>query len=650
MESVPALHPIDKTFNLKTIVMRKLAILSILLFGIFTIRAANTIWVSGTVTDDRGQAMPGVCIVEMGTTNGTVSDTNGFYNILAEKTGRLVFTFVGFQSQTIEIEGNSKINVALVPAQPIVTDSKTELAECVVVGYGSSRKVNLAGAVSPFSSRDRKFSVMKQAYMAEGMRVPAWNTENYSSISENGYKEVFANPLSTFSIDVDNASYSNVRRFLNRGQMPPVDAVRIEEMINYFHYNYDGPKGKEPFAIHSELTVCPWNSDHQLLLVGLQAKEIEKENLPPSNLVFLLDVSGSMQSPDKLPLVKSGMRMLVNELRPNDRVAIVVYAGAAGLVLESTPGNQKGKIMEAIEKLEAGGSTAGGAGLRLAYQTARENFLKNGNNRIILATDGDFNVGISSISEMERLVEKERESGIFISVLGFGMGNYKDDKMETIANKGNGNYAYIDNIQEARKVFVSEFGGTLFTVAKDVKLQLEFNPQHVKAYRLIGYENRLLNDEDFKDDKKDAGEMGAGHRVTALYEIIPAGSDEKIPEIDELKYQQRKKEAPRNFNNELVTVKARYKTPDGDRSFPMETVVSPQATAFEKASENIRFASAVAGFGMLLRDSEYKGDINYDEVARIVKNAKGDDEEGYRGEFVRLVEVAGSLTQTHAEK
>ncbi|MCX6238890.1 MAG: von Willebrand factor type A domain-containing protein, partial [Bacteroidia bacterium] len=411
------------------------------------------------------------------------------------------------------------------------------LSEVVVVGYGTERKVDITGAVSGIRIRGaRSLNFAKDKNKVSSMPAPEWNTENYSAIHENGYKNAFDQPLSTFSVDVDNASYSNVRRMLNMGQLPPVDAVRIEEMINYFSYEYERPAKDAPYSINSELAVCPWNEAHQLLLVGLRAKEIDKSNLPASNLVFLLDVSGSMQEENKLPLVQSAMRMLVNELRQKDRVAIVVYAGAAGIVLESTPGSQKETILNAIEGLRAGGSTAGGEGIRLAYKTASEHFIKGGNNRIILATDGDFNVGVSSTSEMERLIEQERESGIFITVLGFGMGNIKDDKMEAIADKGNGNYAYIDNIQEARRMFVKEFGGTLFTVAKDVKFQLEFNPQNVKAYRLIGYENRLLNAEDFKDDKKDAGEMGVGHRVTALYEIVPAGSDEKLPDVDELKY------------------------------------------------------------------------------------------------------------------
>ncbi len=632
--------------------MKKITILLVLLLGIIaSTNAFNRIEVKGKVSDPAGNAVPGVTVTVRESGKSTVTDQAGMYRIIAETTNHLVFSHPGFQKKTVEIAGKSnQLNVILFPVNQKILDSEVEMDECVAVNFVSQEKSAMTGAVAGVQVRGRAFGVAPKSYRTENMRTPDWNTENYASINENGYKDVFANPLSTFSIDVDNASYSNVRRFLNMGQMPLVDAVRIEEMINYFDYQYDKPKDKEPFSIHSELAVCPWNKRHKLLLTGLQAKEIDKSDLPPSNLVFLLDVSGSMKAPNKLPLVKSAMRMLVNELRPNDRVAIVVYAGAAGLVLESTPGNEKQKIMEAIEKLNAGGSTAGGEGLRLAYKTALENFRKEGNNRIILATDGDFNVGVSSTSEMERLVEKERESGIFMTVLGFGMGNYKDDKMETIADKGNGNYAYIDNIQEARKMFVKEFGGTLFTVAKDVKLQLEFNPQYVKAYRLIGYENRLLNDEDFNDDKKDAGEMGAGHRVTALYEIIPAGSGEEIPQIDELKYQQRKKEAVKNFNNELATIKIRYKAPDGNQSLLMEKVVSPKAVDFEKASGDMRFASAVAGFGMLLRNSEYKGDIGYEDIVSIAQSAKGDDEEGYRGEFIRLVKIAENLDQLHTNK
>jgi len=410
------------------------------------------------------------------------------------------------------------------------------------------------------------------------------------------------------------------------------------------------------------------------LHIGLQGRAIEKENLPPSNLVFLIDVSGSMNSHNKLPLLKSSFRLLVNELRPEDRVAMVVYAGAAGVVLEPTPGNEKDKILAALNNLQAGGSTAGGAGLKLAYRIAEQNLMKEGNNRIILATDGDFNIGQSSDAEMERLIEKEREKGIFITVLGFGMGNYKDSKMETIADKGNGNYAYIDNVQEANKMLVSEFGGTLFTIAKDVKFQIEFNPAHVKGYRLVGYENRLLNDEDFNDDTKDAGEMGAGHTVTALYEIIPAGAEGSVVDIDPLKYQSagneklnqeqpdgrlgrkleesgdRVKGKTGNYANELLTIKLRYKQPDGEKSVLYEQPVKARLETFEKTSDNFRFAAAVAMYGMILRDSEYLEQGTIEEVLQLARKSRGADAEGYRGEFIKLVNTSASLLAMSGQK
>ena len=433
------------------------------------------------------------------------------------------------------------------------------------------------------------------------------------------------------------------------GQLPPVDAVRIEEMINYFSYKYPEPNGVHPFSVYTELSVCPWNSKHQLLHIGLKGKNMDKSELPSSNLVFLIDVSGSMGDANKLPLLKSAFPLLVKELRPEDHIAIVVYSGAAGVVLESTPGNDKEKILEAIDQLESGGSTAGGEGLLLAYKTAEENFVKGGNNRIILATDGDFNVGVSSNADMERIIEKEREKGVFITVLGFGMGNYKDDKMEIIADKGNGNYAYIDNIQEARKTMVSEFAGTLFTIAKDVKFQLEFNPARVKAYRLIGYENRLLNAEDFNNDKKDAGEMGAGHTVTALYELIPAGSDENSDSIDPLKYQSNAAPVKVNLNAELLTVKLRYKQPDGFTSILYESPVKGKVMEFSATSKEFRFSSAVAEFGMLLRDSEFKAGASIEQVIQIAQGARGTDEEGYRAEFVTIVKTAEALIDLKAK-
>jgi Ca-activated chloride channel family protein len=466
-----------------------------------------------------------------------------------------------------------------------------------------------------------------------------FNTEGYASVNENGFKSVKNNPLSTFSIDVDNASYSNIRRFINNGQLPPADAVRIEEMINYFKYDYPEPKGEHPFSVYSELAVCPWNSNHQLLHVGLRGKSIDKSSLPASNLVFLIDVSGSMSDPNKLPLLKSAFGLLVNELRAEDRVAIVVYAGAAGLVLESTPGNRKEVIMAAIDNLEAGGSTAGGAGLKLAYKEAEKNFVKGGNNRIILATDGDFNIGESSNGGMERLIEEKRELGVFITVLGFGMGNMKDDKMEIIADKGNGNYSYIDNLQEARRVLVREFGGTLFTIAKDVKFQIEFNPAKVKSYRLIGYENRLLNDEDFNDDTKDAGEMGSGHNVTALYELVPAGSDERVPSVDPLRYQvsASKNIDEKDFSSEYLTIKLRYKKPDGKTSMLLDKPVNGYISDMEDSSDNLRFAAAVSEFGMILTNSEFKGNSTLEGAAKLARSARGEDEDGYRSELIRLI-------------
>lgn len=477
-----------------------------------------------------------------------------------------------------------------------------------------------------------------------------YNREGYNRIYENAYQRVKNNPLSTFGIDVDTASYSNIRRFISSGMLPPKDAVRLEELINYFTYNYPQPRGDRPFSINTEVAAAPWNSKHKLVHIGLQGKSIATKDLPPSNLVFLLDVSGSMNSPDKLPLVKASLKYLVSELRAKDSVTIVVYAGAAGLVLPPTPGNQKTKILEAIDKLEAGGSTAGGAGIQLAYKMARENFFKSGNNRVILATDGDFNVGASSDGELVRLIEEKREQGVFLSVLGFGTGNLQDAKMEQLANKGNGNYAYIDSLMEAKKVLVSQMGGTLFTIAKDVKIQIEFNPAKVQAYRLIGYENRLLQDRDFNDDKKDAGELGAGHSVTALYEIIPVGveSDVKLPEVDELKYQQNTVDRPSQTNedqsDELMLVKLRYKNPNDTTSQLISQAVIDRTVPLENASANFRFSAAVAAFGMLLRDSEYKGTANFDEVLRLANQSKGEDKEGYRAEFIRLVENSKQLT------
>ncbi len=473
-----------------------------------------------------------------------------------------------------------------------------------------------------------------------------FNTEDYDNIVENKFLAVTQNPLSTFSIDVDEASYSNVRRFIQNGSIPPAGAVRIEEMINNFDYSYPQPVNDDPFSISTEISECPWNTTHRLVHIGLQGKKKAVDNLPVSNIVFLVDVSGSMEEPNKLPLVKASMKMLTDQLRENDKVAIVVYAGNAGLVLPSTTGKNKTAIKDAIDNLQAGGSTAGGEGIQLAYMIARENFIKEGNNRIILATDGDFNVGPSSEDDLVRLIEKERESGVFLSVLGFGMGNYQDNKMQQLADKGNGNHSYIDNINEAKKVLVNEFASTLFTIAKDVKIQIEFNPSKVQAYRLIGYENRMLQSEDFNDDKKDAGELGSGHTVTALYEIIPVGvKDEFTKAVDSLKYQANKTKVTAGFDNEIMTIKLRYKKPDGDVSKLINHPVVDTHLTLDGTSDNFRFSAAVAAFGMLLRNSEYKENASWQQVISLAKASKGNDVDGYRQEFIKLADAASVLAK-----
>ena len=466
-------------------------------------------------------------------------------------------------------------------------------------------------------------------------------TEDYQRINENEFKKVVENPLSTFSIDVDTASYANVRRFINQSRMPPLDAVRIEELINYFKYEYAYPEGDVPFSVNTEISQCPWNKQNRLVLVGLQGKTAEPADLPASNLVFLIDASGSMNSPNKMGLLKQGFKMLVQALDENSRIAIVVYAGAAGLALKSTPASDQNAIIGALDQLRAGGSTAGGAGIQLAYKVAKDNFVKGGNNRVILATDGDFNVGASSNAELERMIEEKRKEGIFLSVLGFGMGNYKDSKMETLADKGNGNYAYIDNILEAKKVLVTDLTGTLFTIAKDVKLQIEFNPTKVKEYRLIGYENRVLAKEDFDDDTKDAGELGMGHTVTALYELVPQTGDAAGGE--DLKYMKTEVKDGAKSSGELMTVNLRYKAPDADVSKKIEHPVMDDGMALDKTSGNFRWASAVAGFGMLARNSRYSGTLSGDAVLEMARGAKGDDRFGYRAEFIQLIEKAQLL-------
>nr|WP_262891429.1 von Willebrand factor type A domain-containing protein [Flavobacterium suaedae] len=461
--------------------------------------------------------------------------------------------------------------------------------------------------------------------------------EEYESFEENQFENPAITPLSTFSIDVDNASYTNIRRFLNNGQTVPKDAVRVEEMVNFFNYQYPQPTDNKPFSINTEYSDAPWNTKHKLLKIGLKGVEIPTEDLPASNFVFLIDVSGSMDAQNKLPLLKESMKILVKQMRSNDRIAIVVYAGAAGLVLPSTSGAEKNKIIAALDNLDAGGSTAGGEGINLAYKIAQENFIKKGNNRVILATDGDFNVGPSSNDDMQTLIEQKRKSSVFLTCLGYGMGNYKDAKMEILADKGNGNYAYIDNMQEADRFLQKEFKGSMYAIAKDVKIQIEFNPKHVQSYRLIGYENRKLRDEDFANDAIDAGELGSGHTVTALYEIIPTGveSDYFTP-APELKYSQPNTLA-NNYGDELATIKLRHKKPDENVSKETVKVIPNITTALSSTSGDFKFAAAVAWFGLKLRDSELIPNKTSQDIINLAKQGAYNDPDGYRAEFIRLV-------------
>lgn len=593
--------------------------------------------------DENGNPLPAATITEKGTKTIAMAAQDGTFTLtVSGEHATLVFSMVGYKTQEVKLQGQKELKITLKP-------SGQELQEVVVVGYGVQKKMSVTGS----SARADKSLTGR----APGIQVTGGNgyfyspapqdNEDYDQIVETKFLSALDNPLSTFSIDVDAASYSNVRRFLNQGQLPPADAVRTEEMINYFKYDYPQPTGNDPFSINTEIADAPWNKNHKLVLIGMQGKKIDVDDLPASNLVFLIDVSGSMSDANKLPLVKASMKMLVEQLREQDKVSIVVYAGAAGLVLKPTSGAEKAKIKDAIDNLEAGGSTAGGAGIRLAYQTANGSFVKNGNNRVVLCTDGDFNVGESSDDAMEKLIEKERNSGVFLTVLGYGMGNYKDSKMQKLADKGNGNHAYIDGITEAKKVLVNEFGGTLFTIAKDVKLQVEFNPAVVQSYRLIGYENRMLAKEDFNNDKKDAGELGSGHTVTALYEIIPVGvKSEFLPSVDPLKYQAQTAVKPIAGNTtEMFTVKFRYKAPDGDKSKLLEKVVLNKTQSLNSTSENFRWAAVVAEMGMLLRQSEFKASSSYKQVIELAKGARGVDEDGYRAEFIRLVSSAQLLAK-----
>lgn len=604
--------------------------------------------IEGKVLDEQGQELIGANVLIKGTAIGAVTNINGHFTLASpDSCATIVISYTGFEPLEVKACSGKFEKYTL-------KSSNMTLDEVVVTSPKKEVKRELsASAVTGKAKRDMAQSYMPSPATSMPNRpypspepTPEPNTEDYAPIQENRFQPALQIPLSTFSIDVDAASYSNLRRFLNLGQMPPADAVRIEEMINYFDYDYPQPKGEHPFEVVTELSECPWQPEHRLLHIGLQGKSVSTDNLPASNLVFLIDVSGSMSDANKLPLLQSAFKLLVDQLRQKDKVAIVVYAGAAGLVLSPTDGTDKQKIKEALDKLSAGGSTAGGAGIQLAYKTAREQFVKGGNNRVILATDGDFNVGASSDEEMVKLIEKERESGIFLTVLGFGMGNYKDSKMQQLADKGNGNHAYIDNMSEARKVLVSEFGGTLFTIAKDVKLQIEFNPAKVQAYRLIGYENRMLNKEDFNDDKKDAGELGSGHTVTALYEIIPVGVKSSfIATVDDLKYQKPEDEKKVTIvpSNEIVNIKLRYKQPEGSKSQLIEKPVLDKPLKAGETSDNFQWSAAVAEFGMLLRKSELKGNATYTQALKLAKSGQGKDVNGYRREMIQLLEIARGL-------
>ncbi|MEY8708288.1 von Willebrand factor type A domain-containing protein [Bacteroides faecichinchillae] len=596
--------------------------------------SAQFLKVKGTVVDNKNNLLIGCNVTVKGTNDRTITDIKGAYSIQIAKGGILCFSYIGYETVEVIVK-SEEINVVMKESV------KDVLEEVIVCGTGAQKKVTMTGAVT--SVNVGKLRQVPISNALAGNIGGVMNSEEYKFINENGFKEVSEVPLSTFSIDVDAASYSNMRRFINKGELPPSDAVRIEELVNYFSYDYPRPTGSDPVKITIEAGDCPWNTTHRLVRIGLKAKEIPTDNLPASNLVFLIDVSGSMWGEERLDLVKSSLKMLVNNLRDKDKVAIVTYAGNADVKIESVSGSDKQKIREAIDELLARGSTAGGAGIQLAYSIAKKNFIPNGNNRIILCSDGDFNVGVSSEEGLEQLIEKERKSGVFLTVLGYGMGNYKDSKIQTLAEKGNGNHAYIDNLQEANRVLVGEFGGTLHTVAKDVKLQVEFNPARVQTYRLIGYESRLLKDEDFNNDAKDAGDMGAGHTVTALYEVIPVGvKNDYVGKVDDLKYQKKEKTVVKSTgSNELLTVKLRYKSLDKDVSKKIELPFVDSKG--NNVSSDFKFASAVAMFGQLLRNSDFKGDATYDKVIDWAKQGLDNDEKGYRREFVRLVEVTKGL-------
>jgi Ca-activated chloride channel homolog len=626
-------------------------VVAVYLLALLGLTAQDRGGITGRVLNPAGQPVAGV-MVQIAGPEGRTTTTN--------TTGEFAFTSVLPGTYTIRIVlSGFAPSATSVTVRAGITEQRTIQLVADPRGRSDQRfpavPLPPAAATPAPASVDEIFSKQSSPGIVGGSTARAigvdalggryagpFNTEAYDHIDENPFRRVSVDPLSTFSIDVDTASYSNVRRFLNSGSLPPAGAVRIEELINYFRFSYPQPSGDVPFSVTTELTECPWNPQHKLALIGLQGRAVLVENAPARNLVFLIDVSGSMMSGDKLPLVRNGLRMLVDTLTPRDRIAIVVYAGSTGLVLPSTPGDQKSRMHDAIANLEAGGSTNGAAGIQLAYRVAREQFVRGGVNRVVLATDGDFNVGITSQDELIRLIEEQRASGIFLSVLGVGTGNLKDSTMEKLADKGNGNYSYLDSLHEARKVLVQEAGGTLVTIAKDVKLQLEFNPKTVEGYRLIGYENRMLRHEEFNDDKKDAGEIGAGHSVTALYEIVPAGVKMEGGDVDPLKYQAPAPRTSTGSSDDLLTVKLRYKAPDADDSKLISVVLGSRAQAM---TANVGFASAVAEVGMLLRKSTHAPSASYESAVTRARRFRQEDPEGYRAEFIKLAELASSLTR-----
>ncbi|WP_160068771.1 vWA domain-containing protein [Sphingobacterium bovisgrunnientis] len=624
--------------------MKRLLILCMVLFAIVA-NGQSLIEIKGIVIDkDSKNSIAGVS-VQSSKNKNVQTNEKGEFSISSFKGDTLRFQFLGYNTFEHIVKNEKIIKISL---EPIANT----MDEVVVVGYGTQKKETLVGSASYVQGNVAGLTVSNNKnvsgsnLMIRGIGRVEQNTESYKGFVENSFVSPNKEALSTFAADVDVASYNNVKRFLNSGTLPPVDAIRVEEMINYFQYDMPSPEGNNPVAIKTELSPSPWNSKHQLLRISLKAKDIPKDNLPASNFVFLIDVSGSMYDSNKLPLVKSSLKLLVDQLRDKDKVAIVTYAGNATVRLESTSGGSKMKIKEIIDGLEAGGGTAGGDGMKMAYSIARKNFLSEGNNRIVMATDGDFNVGASSDSDMEKLIERERESGVNISILGYGMGNYKDSKLELLANKGRGNYAYINDISEARKAMISEFGGTMFTVAKDVKIQVEFNPKYVQYYRLVGYENRMMAAEDFNNDKKVGGDMGVGHVVTAIYDIIPTGvKSDEIGNVDPLKYQENKSKSISNSSAELATVKFRYKDPQGEKSKLQEDVVLHNAV--KPMSADFNFATAVAELGMLLRNSSYKQQANFDSLIKRAKASKGQDDEGYRAEFIKIAENAKALMKSN---